>query len=159
MTALHDITGRLDALAIEIRRLTHQRLSAPRDAAGALDMLIDAKSREAERIADEAQRLVAAEVARLADPHSRAFDTAARIALRELRVLDMLAGLRGRPEVGSPRGLTNPWSGDAFAAPARALNVLPLHLQSAHRAIARARNAVDMSAGPADARSSPHRVA
>jgi hypothetical protein len=47
MSALADLTRRLDELAIELRQLAHRRLSAPRDAAGAIDQLIDAKSREA----------------------------------------------------------------------------------------------------------------
>ena len=160
---LHDLTARLDALAIELRQLTHRRLSAPRNGVAALDMLIDARSHEAERLADELQRIVASEVARLADQHSRAFDQAALVALRELRVLDALSGLRGRREVSAPRGLVNPWSGDRLGLPARAPDVLPLHLQRAHHAIAGARQDVDHAAGPADPRGtvhkSPHKVA
>ena len=128
--ALHDLTAKIDNLAAEIRRLTHQRLSAPRDAAGALTVL-NARSREAERLSEEAQRLVASEVARLADQHSRAFDHAALVALRELRILDALAGLRGRSVLGSHHSLTNPWNGDRLGLPTRTPNVLPAHLHEA----------------------------
>lgn len=164
MSALADLTRRLDELAIELRQLAHRRLSAPRAGIGAIDQLIEARSREAERIAEEAERITRAEVAKLADAHSREFDRAALVALRELSVLGMLAELRGRREISPPRELRNPWSGDRLGLPARAPNALPLDLQRAHYAITAARNAVDAAAGPADLSNrasyrSPHKVA
>jgi hypothetical protein len=66
------------ALAIEIRQLTHRRQSAPRDAAAALDMLIDAKSREAEKaVRDQPDPLKSLSASRV-DRSCRA-DTTARM--------------------------------------------------------------------------------
>ena len=73
--ALHDITGRLDALAIEIRQLTHRRLSAPREGADALTMPIEAKSREAKAVRDQPDPLKSLSASRV-DRSCRADATA-----------------------------------------------------------------------------------
>ena len=148
MTALVQATARLDDLARELRELIEQRCVLPRDGNAALTALIDQRAREVERLADELQTAVAAVVSQVAERHSRAFEQAAVVALRERRILAELARIRGRAldldaslaVAMDTRALVNPWSGDALAAPKTVpSDILPEHLRAAHRAIASAR--------------------